>query len=969
MTRDLIISTGKSRFDKGREVTTARMTWDDVVTMLSKFRVSKLTRAEFDEMSDLDKQNIKDTGYYVGGQFDPPFRRAPNLKLRSIITMDLDNLDPWDLETIIDTYQDHAFVMHSSLKHTEDAPRVRLIFPLTRDVNDLEYRAISRKLAARFDINLFDDTCHQPSRLFYLPKRFSDQEKYFHLNKGQWIDPDKILSEYEDWQDFAAWPWSDKELDRGAAREHKDKAANPFEIPGIIGAFNRAYPIDEAIEEFGLPYAASGTGEDRYSYLEGTGVDGAIFYADDGKFHSHHDTDPAHGQTNCWDLVRLHRFGDLDSEKDLALPIRERPSQKAMVEFAQGLGPVIEEWGDGARRSVVAEEEFEEVNIDDSGKKEVKRVKADFKTLMKEIGELPENIITAEEWKRFIQRFAFGKVHNQISPTELAVLIEALRPFHPFFRDKLITKKAVEEELNDYVKSKNKELTEEDGTPKDIQYEFLANFEEEYYHNGAWIRRAGKQFWKYTGTYWKKIDEEVVGGQLGRSLKKLRTSDLTKKEKAALIAAVGENTSSAIKASLWQLYQHEKAAETVEIARSLGLEESDPMGLARTGLMPGINCLSGEIEFNDHGQYRLQPHRTNSLYTGIINANLQKDAECPTWDAFCASAFQLCEDPTGMQRHLEEFMGYTVNQSRRMRTWGMLYGPTGSGKTTVAKVLEALMKDGAKFMSMRNYSGDNSHATAGLVGKYALIDDDYPTNVKLPDAFLKQVSEEKSMGANPKGKDELTFISRVVTLICSNHPPRTDDVSGALFDRALVFPFSYSVPVKDRDEYLIDKLREEIDGIFLRLVKGCGRLFKRGGWDIPVDARKAKAQWQKRSNPLEDFFSDYIAEDEGAVLWRPDAWKEYEHYLEDQGLHMGKAKGPLFDYLESKFGRPAHQYLDHEHLTGEGKPTPRMGWKGWRLSTPAERNEEYEAVAGVEGAGSAGSRVSAEEEFDWDDMK
>lgn len=73
----------------------------------------------------------------------------------------------------------------------------------------------------------------------------------------------------------------------------------------------------------------------RWIYTEGTlgGAPGCIAYDDDSKFHVHNDTSPARGQHNAFDLVRLHRFGHLDKECANGIPMRERPSYRAMAEM------------------------------------------------------------------------------------------------------------------------------------------------------------------------------------------------------------------------------------------------------------------------------------------------------------------------------------------------------------------------------------------------------------------------------------------------------------------------------------------------------------------------------------------------------------------------------------------------------------------------------------------------------------
>jgi len=80
--------------------------------------------------------------------------------------------------------------------------------------------------------------------------------------------------------------------------------------------------------------------ESRWTYVPGSRPEGVIVYDDGAKLHSHHDTDPARGQHNAFDLVRLHRFGALDKDVPPDTPITEHPSFKAMAEFAASLPEV-----------------------------------------------------------------------------------------------------------------------------------------------------------------------------------------------------------------------------------------------------------------------------------------------------------------------------------------------------------------------------------------------------------------------------------------------------------------------------------------------------------------------------------------------------------------------------------------------------------------------------------------------------
>ena len=77
--------------------------------------------------------------------------------------------------------------------------------------------------------------------------------------------------------------------------------------------------------------------DSRWTYTNGSRPEGCIVYDDDTKLHSHHDTDPARGQHSAFDLVRLHKYGHLDANVPVEIAITDRPSYRAMVEFAQSI--------------------------------------------------------------------------------------------------------------------------------------------------------------------------------------------------------------------------------------------------------------------------------------------------------------------------------------------------------------------------------------------------------------------------------------------------------------------------------------------------------------------------------------------------------------------------------------------------------------------------------------------------------
>ena len=63
----------------------------------------------------------------------------------------------------------YTSVLYTTHSHTDENPRARLVFPLTRDLSPEEFVAVSRYLAQMLGIDFFDECSYQPNQLMYWP--------------------------------------------------------------------------------------------------------------------------------------------------------------------------------------------------------------------------------------------------------------------------------------------------------------------------------------------------------------------------------------------------------------------------------------------------------------------------------------------------------------------------------------------------------------------------------------------------------------------------------------------------------------------------------------------------------------------------------------------------------------------------------------------------------------------------------
>lgn len=326
-----------------------KITWNALVQKLATPVVTAETYKRFMSATKEEQSKIKDVGGFVGGFLTNGRRDKTNVLYRQLITLDIDFSHEnfwWDFTMLFDC----AAVIHSTHKSSATKPRHRLIIPLDREVSQEEYQAIARKVAGDLNIDLFDQSTFDVNRLMFWPSVSLDTEYYFEFQDGPFLEADYILGLYNDWHDTSEWPTATDSTD--VIMQAIKKQEDPEDKKGIIGVFCRTYTIQEAIETF-LSDVYTPAGEGRYTYINGSTAAGLIVY-DDKFAYSHHGTDPAGGRLcNAFDLVRIHKFGHLDTGKEKE--DKDKKSFKVMEEFASK---------DSTTKKHIAEEKFAEAKFE-----------------------------------------------------------------------------------------------------------------------------------------------------------------------------------------------------------------------------------------------------------------------------------------------------------------------------------------------------------------------------------------------------------------------------------------------------------------------------------------------------------------------------------------------------------------------------------------------------------------------------
>lgn len=318
--RELNIAYGNNRQAKRWVNKTIR--FDDLKERLKVTIRTTESAEEYAKMSRAQRDAAKDHGGFVAGVLKGGRRKVDTVESRSMVALDGDRIDAAFLENFetLCPYTSALYTTHSS---TEENPRVRLVFPLTRDVTPEEFVAVSRYLAQMLGIDYFDECSYQPNQLMYWPSTPANGSFVYKETDGGWLDPDAILTKHPEWTDPTRLPTSSRESKANTTAQQK--VQDPLTKEGVVGLFNRTYyPISKALEMFLSNVYEPTDNENRWHLIESSSMAG-VEIKEDKFVYSHHAKDPAYLKLcNAFDIVRIHRFGDLD----------EKASYKAMCEFA-----------------------------------------------------------------------------------------------------------------------------------------------------------------------------------------------------------------------------------------------------------------------------------------------------------------------------------------------------------------------------------------------------------------------------------------------------------------------------------------------------------------------------------------------------------------------------------------------------------------------------------------------------------
>lgn len=343
---DLLLGIGVGKKNRGR-VKNVNWTWKHLSERLSVADVGRESLQEYRSLPKEQQLALKNAnGFFVGGVCKDGVRKKEHVESRCVVCLDFDDMPESLFDQLLageSGLGSYEHLIHTSRKHERpDSIRCRIVVPLSEPITPEQYEPVARMVASWADpeMRYVDGVSFRVAQYMFFPTQCRDGVFEVQRIHGDLLNPESILDgAYIDWSDTMEWPRGEAEEVRGNtnAATRREDPRQKLNTP-MVAAFCRTYDIHQAIATF-LPdhyVPAAGYNGERYTYTGGTSAEGARVYDDGLYLHSEHESDPANGQNNAFDLVRLHLFGERDNHINLnEQSVSSWPSFKAMAELVE----------------------------------------------------------------------------------------------------------------------------------------------------------------------------------------------------------------------------------------------------------------------------------------------------------------------------------------------------------------------------------------------------------------------------------------------------------------------------------------------------------------------------------------------------------------------------------------------------------------------------------------------------------
>jgi len=304
----------------------------------------------------------------------------------------------------------------------------------------------------------------------------------------------------------------------------------------------------------------------------------------------------------------------------------------------------------------------------------------------------------------------------------------------------------------------------------------------------------------------------------------------------------------------------------------------------------------------------------------LLPVKWDKDATCPQFDKWLRDR---CGDQA---EDLLEAAGMMLLPSWPQRRAVFLFGPSRSGKSTMLRILKAIVGKPATTnvsLSDMDPKNPNRFRLALLHGKLLNVAPDL-SDTRIRDlSIFKQLTGGDTVTAERKYENGFDFDSHVLHAFSANTLPEVAEHSSAFMNRVVPVHFPHTFEGDEKPD-IEKQLLEELPGILVRLVEGVHRFIERGKY--PELDPKVVGAFSAGVDPVALFVSEATMETTGGFLSTTQAREAYEEWLEMSGHRHKLVLRKFLEKCDTHLATPRVQGQRSQRGWRDHALRPRSEW-------------------------------------------
>jgi putative DNA primase/helicase len=221
----------------------------------------------------------------------------------------------------------------------------------------------------------------------------------------------------------------------------------------------------------------------------------------------------------------------------------------------------------------------------------------------------------------------------------------------------------------------------------------------------------------------------------------------------------------------------------------------------------------------------------------------------------------------------------------------LFWGAGANGKSTFLRTIGNLLGDYSQHTATETLlikkKGAIPNDLARMKGSRFVTASEAEAEHKLAENLIKQMTGDDLISARFLHQEWFEFEPEYKIFLGTNNKPIIKGNDYAIWRRIKLVPFKISIPEKERDRNLLQKLKQELSGILNWAIEGCLE-WQLYGLGTPAEVTDATNEYRNEMDLLNNFISEYCIEGKDFKVPSKNLYLAYSKWCEDNGEYQLK---------------------------------------------------------------------------------